>query len=239
MHFFFCSLPCTCCWHQDCHSNSLQRDIRHQHAAKGPDSHDFCLSQAEYDLRQCGEMLDAEQAADDGARDRHRDDEWARPLSRIAAASYRENIARYESNLQAAAESDAANAARLAEATPRLQKLSVEGVRARMPRLERPMVAPGDDADTVVANLRQILSQLEQLSQERGVLEEQIRAKRTSDDVLPDLLRAGADGADRVFDAHLQARCHQSCSALLRKVMGELRRNAICVQVVGVSLLEL
>jgi ALIX V-shaped domain binding to HIV len=160
--------------------------------------------QAMLDLRQCGEMLDNEQAQDDGARDRH-GDAWARPPSRVAAASYRENIARYESNLQAAADSDAANAQRLANVQPRLAKLSPEGVRGRMPRLERPMVAPGADADAVVASLRQILSQLEQLSQERGVLEERIRAKREGDNVLPDLLRAGADGAERVFAEHLDA----------------------------------
>lgn len=158
--------------------------------------------QAMFDLRQCGEMLDQEQALDESMRGQF-GEAWVRPPSRVAAASYRENIARYESNLQAASDSDRSNSARLAEALPRLQALSVEGVRARMPKLEQPMVSPGADADTVTANLRQIIAQLEALSQERAVLEESLKSKREADNVLPDLLKSGPDNADRVFDVHL------------------------------------
>jgi flagellar biosynthesis/type III secretory pathway chaperone len=158
--------------------------------------------QAMFDLRQCGEMLDKEQALDESMRGQF-GEAWVRPPSRVAAASYRENIARYESNLQAAGDSDRSNSTRLAEALPRLQALSVENIRSRMPKLERPMVSPGADVDTVTTNLRQIIAQLEALSQERAVLEEGLKSKREADNVLPNLLKSGADGADKVFEVHL------------------------------------
>lgn len=160
--------------------------------------------QAVQDLRQCGEMLDHEQALDDSMRARY-NEAWARPLSRIAAASYRENIARYEANLQAAADSDRANDGRIANALPRLQALSVENVRGMLPKLEKPMVAPGEDGDVIVGNLRQIIAQLATLGRERAVLEEDLKSKQKGDNVLPDLLKAGPEGPDKVFEEHLAA----------------------------------
>ena len=172
--------------------------------------------QAAMELRHCGEVLDEEQAQDEAMRGHH-GDAWARPPSRVAAAAYRENIARYEANLAAAGESDARNARRLAAVQPRLSQLTPDAVRGLLPRLQAPMVSPGIDADDVTAKLRQIIAQLDALSQERAALEEDLRARRTGDDVLPALLRAGAGGEERVFAAHLDA---------FRQVEGPIEQNA-------------
>lgn len=168
------------------------------------------------ELRHCGEVLDEEQAQDEAMRGRH-GEQWSRPPSRVAAASYRENIARYEANLQAAGESDARNQQRLAAVQPRLAKLSPEGVRGMLPRLQAPMVSPGIDADDVTSKLRHIIAQLDALGQERAALEEALRTKREGDNVLPELLQVGAGGEERVFAAHL---------ASFRQAEGPIEQNA-------------
>jgi hypothetical protein len=65
-------------------------------------------------------------------------------------------------------------------------------------------VCPGDaDASTLTQTLRSTLSALDALSHNRAALEEKIKATKDSDNVLPELLQVGPDGADAVFAAHL------------------------------------
>jgi chromosome segregation ATPase len=147
-------------------------------------------------------MLDEEQAQDETMRSRH-GHAWTLSHSRVAAASYRENIARYEANLLAAAESDSRNEARLSQVQSGLAKLSTESVRSRLPALQAPMVSPGADAEQVTRNLRQIISQLDLLSQERAALEETLRGLRDRDNTLQELLQCGAGGEERVFQSSM------------------------------------
>jgi programmed cell death 6-interacting protein len=172
--------------------------------------------QASAELRACGEMLDEEQASDETMRGRH-GHSWTRPPSRVAAASYRENIARYEANLHAAADSDSRNAIRLNQVQANLAKLSPEAVRGKLPALQAPMVSPGVDADQVTSNLRRIISQLDALGQERGALEETLRGMRDGDNTLQELLQCGAGNEERVFQTHL---------GKLREYEGPITQNA-------------
>jgi ALIX V-shaped domain binding to HIV len=154
-------------------------------------------------LRRCTEVLD-EEARCDAAMRKAWGDAWARPQSHVLAASLRETVARYESNMRTAGESDARVLQRVEANRQRLDGLSADSARSLMPTLQAPMVAMGAaDPATVTATLCQALAALDALSNERAALEERIKTARDGDNVLPELLRCGPEGADGVFKAHL------------------------------------
>jgi hypothetical protein len=70
-------------------------------------------------------------------------------------------------------------------------------------RIDVVWCAGGVDPATVTQTLRSTLSALNALSHNRAALEEKIKATKDADNVLPELLQVGPDGADAVFAAHL------------------------------------
>jgi hypothetical protein len=105
--------------------------------------------QASSNLRQCSELLDGEEKADNQMRATY-GDRWVRPLSNVLTSALRETIGRYQANLATAGESDARILSKLQANRSRLESLSAEGARSLVPTLQQPMIVPGVTSNVAV-----------------------------------------------------------------------------------------
>ena len=126
------------------------------------------------------------------------------PAPDALVAGVREKIRGYETTLVQAQHSDGVLVSRVQASEPRLSTLDPSAVVSGAPRLMPPLTPVGGDAATAPA-LRATLRALEENAVERAGIEEDLKALKHSDDILPRIMAAGGtDGVDAVFAAELQ-----------------------------------
>lgn len=187
--------------------------------------------QAAAALRSCTQLLDEEERADLALRQQW-GERWTLPYSNVLAATHRSTISTYHTLLQTAAEKDAAPLQRLESNRSRLEGISIDSARSRLPHLEQPMVSVGAaDPATVVANLRGALAGLEALGTERDVLEDRVKGIKEADNILPELLQSGTSDTGPIFEAHLQ-----QYEPLKRDVEKNVERQCELLQVIAANM---
>lgn len=187
--------------------------------------------QAAADLRTCTQLLEEEERADLVLRQQW-GERWTLPHSNVLAATHRSTISTYHTLLQTAAEKDTMPLQKLETNRGRLEGISIDNARSRLPHLEQPMVSIGTtDPATVVANLRGSLAGLEALGSERDVLEDRVKGVKEADNILPELLQSGTSDTGPIFDSHLQ-----QYEPLKRDVEKNLERQAELLKVISANM---
>lgn len=187
--------------------------------------------QAAKNLRACSQLLDEEERADLALRQQW-GERWTLPHSSVLAATHRSTISTYHTLLQTAAEKDAMPLQKLEANRGRLEGLSIDNARSRLPHLEQPMVSIGAaDPATVVANLRGAMVGLEALGTERDGLEDRVKSAKDADDILPELLQGGTSDTAPIFEEHLKR-----YEPLRRGVDTNVQRQAELLQVIAANM---
>eukprot|EP00798_Chlamydomonas_sp_ICE-L_P008911 gene8911-3803_t len=106
----------------------------------------------------------------------------------------------YKSSLLSAAGSDASVMQRLSDMEESFSALRIDSAMLLMPRLVAPMVHAGpDDPSTVAASLRRSLESMRVMAEERGELEEELKAIKRRDHVLPKMMAISSQGYNALF----------------------------------------
>lgn len=183
------------------------------------------------DLQGCAQLLEEEERGDLSLRQQWAE-RWTLPHSNVLAATHRSTISTYHTLLQTASEKDAVPLQKLEANRGRVEGLSIDNARSRMPHLEQPMVSIGAaDPATVVANLRGALVGLEALGTERDGLEDRVKTVKDSDNILPELLQGGTADTAPIFDEHLK-----QYEPLKQDVETNVQRQSELLQVVAANM---
>ena len=145
--------------------------------------------------------LAAEAREDDELRG-HYGHRWQRPPSAQLTVQLRDKIKGYRGNLSAASDSDVKLETKLAAEAAAFGALNCESAAAGMPMLLSPLLSVDNmEPAAAVAALRTGMEGLSTLSSQRAALEQALRERKASDDVLPKLLSGGSGGNSSNLDA--------------------------------------
>jgi programmed cell death 6-interacting protein len=151
-------------------------------------------SVAESDLTEAENELVAEATEDDSLR-AHYGQRWNRPPSSQLTTQLTEKINGYRGNLKAAAESDAKLDIKIAAEAAAFGALDPTAASAGLPRLQAPMLSVDNmEPAAAVSAVRTGLEGLATLSSQRAALEQALKERKASDDILTKLLGSGGDG---------------------------------------------
>lgn len=147
--------------------------------------------------------LEAERQTDDEMR-RLYGLRWNRPTSLDMTAGMRERLRGYRSNLSAALEADKQLGTKLESHENAFAYLSLDEVSRHVPILQAPMFTIDDTSpSSAVASLRAGLEGLSTLSAHRASLEEALRQRKASDDILLKLL-SWSSNYEELFSAEIK-----------------------------------
>jgi len=149
---------------------------------------------AESELVEAENGLTAEATEDESLR-AHYGHRWNRPPSAQLTSQLMDKIKGYRGNLTAAAESDAKLDVRLAAEAAAFGALDPAAASAGLPKLQAPMLSVDNmEPAAAVSAVRAGLDGLATLSSQRAALEQALKEKKASDDILTKLLGGGGDG---------------------------------------------
>eukprot|EP00210_Caulerpa_lentillifera_P000893 g864.t1 len=155
------------------------------------------------ELNEIEQILNRESAEDSGLREQY-GETWTAPTSASQTTEFRRLIVSYRGNLEAAKNSDKVIQEKLAQNTEKLTGLTVQQVLATIPRLEAGIISLGDVEPTMlVANIRDCLTQLNSISDERASLDEALKDMKNKDNLLSKLSATGVGSYDELFSMEL------------------------------------
>ena len=153
-------------------------------------------------LNAAEQELDAEAAADSSEREKFKE-QWAIPASATLTGGLRGSITDFRAKIQSARDTDRNILQQLEQADNPILLLESETLVGKTPFLEKPMVSVGTgDADSVAAELKGCLVQLENCSAEKAALEDKLNEMKFKDNILPQLM-SSSDSEEKIFKEQL------------------------------------
>lgn len=148
-------------------------------------------------------ILDEEAALDAGLREQY-GQQWNTPTSASQNSVFRKLVASYRENLETAKNSDKIIQEKLTQNREKLTGLTVQQVLAVIPRLEAGMITLGEmEPPMLIANIRRCLTQLDAVSEERGILDTELKEMKEKDNLLNKLSSTGVGSHDELFNVEL------------------------------------